>query len=153
MTAPAAAGRGGAASTVDGYADGACSGNPGPGGWAYRLEWPGGVEEASGGDPATTNNRMELTAVAEALRAFAARSRPDQTLRLHVDARNVIGWLTLGWKRNANRDLYPAIDQRLAELRGRVALVHVRGHADNAGNNRVDGLAVLAAREAAERRR
>jgi len=138
-------------SWIDGYADGACSGNPGPGGWAYRVEWPSGVEEASGGTPYTTNNRMELTAVAEALSAFAARRGGADGLRLHVDAQNVIGWLARGWKRRANLDLFPPIDRLLEGLGNAVELVHVRGHGTCAGNNRVDALAVAAARAAGAR--
>jgi len=131
---------------VDAYSDGACSGNPGPGGWAFRIEWQDGVEEGSGPEAHTTNNRMELVAAREALSAFSRRSRPHQGLRLHVDSRNVIGWLAEGWKRRANLDLFPAIDGLMAQLAGRVALVHVRGHATSAGNNRVDELAVAACR-------
>ncbi len=131
---------------VDAYSDGACSGNPGPGGWAFRLQWEDGAEEGSGGERDTTNNRMELVAAREAMAAFLARRAPDQGLRLHVDSQNVIGWLVGGWKRNANRDLYPAIDRLLAQLDGAVKLVHVRGHADSEGNNRVDRLAVEASR-------
>ena len=134
---------------VTAYTDGACSGNPGPGGWAYRLEWDGGVEEGSGGEPHTTNNRMELVAAREALRAFTARRRPDQGLALYVDSRNVIGWLQEGWRRKANLDLFPEIDALLRGLRGLVELRHVRAHQDSAGNNRVDQLAVAAARQAA----
>ncbi len=134
---------------VPGYTDGACSGNPGPGGWAYRLEWEGGAEEGSGGEPHTTNNRMELVAVREALRAFTVRRRPGQGLRLYVDSRNVIGWLQEGWRRKANLDLFPEIDGLLRGLRGAVELRHVRAHQDNAGNNRVDQLAVAAARQVA----
>ena len=131
---------------VDAYSDGACSGNPGPGGWAFRIEWEDGVEEGAGPEAHTTNNRMELVGAREALAAFARRSRPEQGLRLHVDSRNVIGWLVEGWKRKANLDLFPGIDALLAQLPGRVALVHVRGHADSVGNNRVDELAVAACR-------
>lgn len=131
---------------VDAYSDGACSGNPGPGGWAFRIEWEDGVEEGSGPAAHTTNNRMELVAARETLAAFARRGRPTQGLRLHVDSLNVIGWLAKGWKRKANLDLFPAIDSLMAQLTGRVALVHVRGHANSAGNNRVDELAVAASR-------
>ncbi|MGH7666616.1 MAG: ribonuclease H family protein [Candidatus Dormibacteria bacterium] len=133
-------------SWLDGYCDGACSGNPGPGGWAYRIEWEGAAEEGSGGDPNTTNNRMELVAAREALRAFGRRGRPDQGLRLHTDSRNVIGWLSERWKRKANPDLFPEIDRLVAELGPRLQWRHVRGHRDNPGNNRVDQLAVEACR-------
>lgn len=131
---------------VDAYSDGACSGNPGPGGWGFRIEWDEGPEEGSGGELATTNNRMELVAAREALAAFAARRRPHQGLRLHVDSQNVIGWLVRGWKRHANRDLFPPIDELLARLDGAVRLEYVAGHRDSEGNNRVDRLAVEATR-------
>lgn len=132
---------------MDAYSDGACSGNPGPGGWGFLIEWPDGVEEGSGGEAVTTNNRMELVAAREALAAFQRRRGSDQGLRLHVDSLNVIGWLVGGWKRNANRELFPAIDQLLRELDGWVRFEHVRGHRDNPGNNRVDELAVAASRQ------
>jgi ribonuclease HI len=132
---------------VDAYSDGACSGNPGPGGWAYRIEWPTAPQEGSGGEPVTTNNRMELVASREAMAAFLDRAGADQGLRLHTDSRNVIGWLAENWKRKANTDLYPDIDRLTARLGPRLAWVHVRGHQDNAGNNRVDQLAVTAAKQ------
>ncbi|MGC1185468.1 MAG: ribonuclease H [Candidatus Dormiibacterota bacterium] len=131
-------------SWVDGYCDGACSGNPGPGGWAYRIEWPEAAEEGAGGEPQTTNNRMELIAAREAMAAFRRRRQPDQGLRLHTDSRNVIGWLSEHWKRKANTDLYPAIDALTASLGPALSWRHVRGHRDNVGNNRVDLLAVEA---------
>ncbi len=131
---------------ISAYSDGACSGNPGPGGWGFLIEWEDGVEEGSGGEPSATNNRMELVAAREAMAAFARRRLPDQGLLLHVDSLNVIGWLSKGWKRNANQDLFPAIDRLLAELDGAVRFAHVRGHQDSAGNNRVDRLAVEASR-------
>ena len=131
---------------VDAYTDGACSGNPGPGGWAFRIEWPDGVEEGSGPEAHTTNNRMELVGAREALAAFSRRHVAGQGLLLHVDSRNVIGWLSEGWKRKANLDLFPPIDRLLAELSGQVAFKYVRGHSDSAGNNRVDQLAVAAAK-------
>jgi len=131
---------------VAGYCDGACSGNPGPGGWAYRIEWPGAAEEGSDGEPHTTNNRMELIAAREALAAFQRRRQPGQGLRLHTDSRNVIGWLSLNWKRRANTDLFPEIDKLTALLGPAVSWQYVPGHRDNAGNNRVDQLAVEACR-------
>ncbi|HVB53163.1 MAG TPA: ribonuclease H [Candidatus Acidoferrales bacterium] len=129
---------------VDAYCDGACSGNPGPGGWAYRIEWPEAVEEGSGGESPTTNNRMELMAAREAMAGFLRRRQPGQGLRLHTDSRNVIGWLSEHWKRKANTDLYPEIDQLTAVLGPALSWRHVRGHQDNVGNNRVDELAVAA---------
>lgn len=128
--------------TVIAYTDGACSGNPGVGAWAYRLEWPDGrVEESVGGDRHTTNNREELKAVREALRAFHARAGDDPSWRLLVrtDSRGVINWLARTWKRRKNLDLYPGIDPLVD---GRVSFEHVRGHSGDAGNDRVDLLAV-----------
>ena len=129
---------------LDAYCDGACSGNPGPGGWAYRIEWPEAAEEGSGGEPQTTNNRMELVAAREAMASFLRRRRPAQGLRLHTDSRNVIGWLSENWKRKANTDLFPEIDRLTAALGKELSWRHVRGHRDNLGNNRVDQLAVEA---------
>ena len=124
------------------YTDGACSGNPGTGAWAYRLEWPDGtVDEAAGGDGLTTNNREELKAVREALRAVRARLRDDPTWRIVIrtDSMGVINWLTGRWKRKKNLDLYPEID---ALVDARVHFEYVRGHSGEPGNERVDRLAV-----------
>lgn len=129
---------------VDAYSDGACSGNPGPGGWAYRIEWSTGPEEGSGGAPRTTNNRMELVAAREAMAAFLRRRLPGQALHLHTDSRNVIGWLSENWKRKANPDLFPDLDKLMAALGPELSLSYVPGHRDNVGNNRVDQLAVEA---------
>ncbi|HEY7928128.1 MAG TPA: ribonuclease H [Candidatus Dormibacteraeota bacterium] len=130
--------------TVVVYTDGACSGNPGAGAWAYRVEWPdGSVEEAAGAEPMTTNNREELKAVREGLRAVRARIREDRDWRIVVrtDSLGVINWLLRRWKRKANLDLYPGID---ALVDGRVEFEHVRGHSGEPGNERVDELAVAA---------
>jgi ribonuclease HI len=132
------------ARTVIAYTDGACSGNPGAGAWAYRLEWPDGrVDEAAGGARNTTNNREELKAVREALRAFRARAGDDPSWRLIVrtDSKGVINWLGRTWKRKKNLDLYPDID---ALVDSRVSFEHVRGHSGEPGNERVDQLAVQA---------
>jgi ribonuclease HI len=130
--------------TVVLYTDGACSGNPGAGAWAYRLEWPdGSFEEAAGAEPMTTNNREELKAVREGLRAVHARIGGDPGWRIVVrtDSLGVINWLQRRWKRKANLDLYPDID---ALIDGRVQFEHVRGHSGEPGNERVDALAVSA---------
>jgi ribonuclease HI len=91
----------------------------------------------------TTNNREELKAVREGLRAVFARIGDDQDWRIAVrtDSLGVINWLTRRWKRRANLDLYPTIDPLVD---GRVRFEHVRGHAGEPGNERVDALAVAA---------
>ena len=133
------------------YTDGACSGNPGPGGWAALLRY-GTVERTlSGAAPLTTNNRMELTAAVEALRALREPCR----VVLHADSQYVVkgmtewitGWKQRGWK-NAqkkpveNRDLWEALDA--AATPHRVEWRWVKGHASDPDNNRVDALAVEA---------
>lgn len=130
--------------TVVVYTDGACSGNPGAGAWAYRVEWPDGkVDEAAGADSMTTNNREELKAVREGLRAVVQRIGDDRSWRIVVrtDSLGVINWLMRRWKRKANLDLYPTIDPLVD---GRVRFEHVRGHSGEPGNERVDELAVNA---------
>lgn len=126
------------------HTDGACSGNPGAGGWAYLLEWPAGeVEEGSGSEPLTTNNRMELTAVREALRRIRARIGDDGAWRIVVrtDSQGVINWLTRRWRRNRNLDLLAEIDPLID---ARLSFEWVRGHSGDPWNERVDALAVQA---------
>jgi ribonuclease HI len=140
------------------YTDGACSGNPGPGGWAWAVA-PEGTPSASGGDPRTTNQRMEITAVLEAVRA-----RPGP---LHVmsDSTYVVNcfrdrwwvnWQRNGWRNSkrqpvANRDLWePLVD--LVNQRGDVTFGWVKGHGSDPMNNLVDQMAVAATVEAASRR-
>jgi ribonuclease HI len=137
--------------TVVAYTDGACSGNPGAGAWAYRLEWPdGSVEERAEAEPMTTNNREELKAVREALRAVRRRIGDDPGWRVVVrtDSMGAINWLDprapKRWKRNKNLDLFPTIDP-LVDVR--VYFEHVRGHSGDPGNERVDRLAVAAYEE------
>jgi len=133
--------------TVVVYADGACSGNPGVGAWAYRLEWPdGSVDERAEAEPDTTNNREELKAIREGLRAVRARIDADPQWRIVVrtDSLGAINWLTRKWKRNKNLDLFPGIDPLVD---ARVRFEHVRGHSGELGNERVDQLAVAAYRE------
>ena len=133
---------------VDIYTDGACSGNPGPGGWGALMRWDGHEREIKGGAPATTNNRMELTAAIEALDAL---KRP-MTVRLHTDSTYVRdgitkwlkNWKANGWK-TANRKPVKNIDlwQRLeaAAARHDVEWFWVRGHAGHPENERADELA------------
>ena len=132
--------------------DGACSGNPGPGGWGALLRFEdGSVEEFGGHDPSTTNNRMELQAALELLKRLKDLPRhPDLTLR--TDSKYLIdglgswmqGWKRRGWKTAAgkpvlNQDLWLALDE--ARLRD-VPLTYVKGHSGDPDNDRVDRIAV-----------
>ena len=143
-----------AAGRVRIYTDGACSGNPGPGGWGALLLFGSEEREISGAEPGTTNNRMELMAAISSLEAL---SRPC-AVDLYTDSqyvRNGItswikgwkakGWLTASRQPVKNADLW----RRLDEARGRhqVSWHWVRGHADDALNNRVDGMARAAIQE------
>ncbi|HET8929434.1 MAG TPA: ribonuclease H [Acidimicrobiales bacterium] len=133
------------------YTDGACSGNPGPGGWAWAI--PGGAW-ASGADSRSTNQRMEITATLEALRANDGPVAivSDSTYVVHCFRdRWWAGWLRRGWKNSAgkpvaNRDLWePLID--LVRARGdEVTFTWVKGHSGDEWNDIVDALAVAACR-------
>ena len=136
--------------TVTIYTDGACSGNPGPGGWGAILEWNGMEKELSGGAADTTNNRMELTGVIEALRALrepcAVELYTDSKYVFDaVDKRWVYGWRAKGWIKS---DKKPALNvdlwqQLLPLLETHTVRWHwVKGHAENEKNNRCDKLAV-----------
>ncbi|MEI8251185.1 MAG: ribonuclease H [Synechococcus sp. ELA057] len=136
--------------------DGACSGNPGPGGWGALLRFEdGAVRELGGADPSTTNNRMELTAALAVLEALQDLPRhPDLALR--TDSRYLIdglqawlpGWKRKGWRTASgspvlNRDLWERLERaRLAD----VPLVHVRGHSGDPDNERCDAIAVAFSR-------
>jgi ribonuclease HI len=121
------------------YADGACRGNPGPGGWGALVIAPDGTrEELNGADPATTNNKMELTAAIEALR----RIPRGAAVVLRSDSQYLVNTMTRNWKRNANRDLWEQLDVE-AELR-EVSFQWVRGHAGDELNEHTDRLANLA---------
>ena len=136
--------------TVTVYTDGACSGNPGPGGWAAILEY-GGVEKMiSGGEASTTNNRMELTAVIEALRLL----KEPCAVELYSDSKYVIdalekgwawGWKKRGWiKSDKKPALNPDLWEQLLTLvsQHQVTYHWVKGHAQNPKNTRCDELAV-----------
>ena len=131
------------------YPDGACSGNPGPGGWGAILKAGEAERELSGGEEETTNNRMELTAVIESLNAL---KRPCE-VELYTDSQYVanainLGWLEnwkkRGWKRKDGKLLNPELWQKLDSLleTHKVTFHWVKGHADNEYNNRCDALAV-----------
>lgn len=130
------------------YTDGACSGNPGPGGWGAILRWAGRERELSGGEPHTTNNRMELLAAISALEALKRPCSVD----LHTDSQylrqGITSWIE-GWKRNGwrtadrkpvkNADLWQRLDAAVA--RHNVRWHWVRGHAGHELNERADALA------------
>ncbi|MBQ2153971.1 MAG: ribonuclease HI [Oscillospiraceae bacterium] len=136
--------------TVTVYADGACSGNPGPGGWGAILEYRGKEKELSGGEAETTNNRMELTAVISALEQLKEPCRVE----LYSDSKYVVDAITLGWARGwrakgwIKPDRKPAKNPelwaRLLDLLDRHEVVchWVKGHDGNEKNERCDRLAV-----------
>jgi len=133
------------------YTDGACSGNPGPGGWGAILSYNGHEKELSGGEKNTTNNRMELTAVISALEAL----KEPCEVELYSDSKYVIDALSKGWakswqaKKWIKSDKKPALNPDLWEKLLSLCSVHsmsyhwVKGHADNEFNNRCDELAVM----------
>jgi len=142
--------------TVTIYTDGACSGNPGPGGWGCLLLYNGHEKEIYGGEAATTNNRMELTAAIAALEALKTPCR----VALYTDSvyvRNGImywlaGWKKQGWKNSAkkpvkNRELWQKLEA--AQARHNVVWHWVKGHSGQRENERVDALARKGAQEAA----
>ena len=130
------------------WTDGACSGNPGPGGWGALLRWNGVEKELSGGVAETTNNRMELTAAIEALTALKRPSEID----LHTDSHYLRGGITewiANWKQNGwrtasrkpvkNSDLWHELDR--IQAGHRITWHWVKGHAGTKGNERADELA------------
>lgn len=133
---------------VDLFTDGACSGNPGPGGWGALLRYGAHEKELGGGAEETTNNRMEMTAVIEGLRALSQPCR----VTLHTDSKYVMDGVTKymhNWKRNGwrtadkkevkNRDLWEEIDAQLQKHD--VKWIWVKGHAGHVENERVDAIA------------
>jgi ribonuclease HI len=141
-------GDGGARDTITAYVDGACSGNPGPGGWGVVLTWGEHERTLHGGETATTNNRMELTAAIKALEALKRPSRiaiyTDSTYLKEGITRWIHRWRANGWrtadrKPVKNTDLWQALAGLLA--RHDVAWHWVRGHAGHDGNERADALA------------
>ena len=117
------------------HTDGACKGNPGPGGWGAVIEQNGGQVKLSGSEPQTTNNRMEMTAVIKGLEAVDASAN----VLISSDSTYVINTMTKGWKRKANRDLWDQLD-RLVGSRN-VSWRWVRGHNGDRGNELADALA------------
>ena len=136
------------AGVIDVFTDGACKGNPGPGGWGALLRWNGHEKELYGGERNTTNNRMELMAVIEALTALKRRSQ----VRLHTDSQYVANGISTwirDWKRRdwrtadkkpvKNVDLWKRLDELAAQHE--IEWIWVRGHSGHDGNERADELA------------
>lgn len=131
------------------YTDGACSGNPGPGGWAAILKYGPHEKELSGGEEETTNNRMELSGAIAALGALTERCSvtlytDSQYIERAVNEHWLDGWKKRGWRRREgpvkNLELWQELDRLLGEHS--VAVRWVKGHAENEYNNRCDALAV-----------
>ena len=133
---------------VEIYADGACKGNPGPGGWGAWLQYDGKEKSMHGGEAITTNNRMELTAV---IRALEVLKRPC-SVKIYTDSVYVqkgmtewiISWKSRNWrtadkKPVKNDDLWKALDARASQHK--IEWIWVKGHAGNMGNEKADALA------------
>ena len=130
------------------YTDGACSGNPGPGGWAAILSYKGTEKEISGGEPETTNNRMELTAVIRALALLKESCAVD----VYTDSQYVSKAITEGWLKKwkaagftkkgglKNAEMWKELDALIQKHQ--VTFHWVKGHAENEFNNRCDQMAV-----------
>jgi ribonuclease HI len=136
--------------TVEIYTDGACKGNPGPGGWGVLLKSGGTEKELYGGERETTNNRMEMLAV---IRALEALKRPCHVI-LHADSQYVLkgmtewlaGWKAKGWKTASkqpvkNVDLWQRLDALVSGAGHRIEWRWVKGHDGDPGNERADALA------------
>ena len=139
-----------AENTIVIHTDGACSGNPGPGGWGAILHWKGHEKELSGAEAETTNNRMELTAAIAALEALKRRSKvrlvTDSTYVRDGVTKWIHGWKRNGWKTAAkkpvkNQDLWQALDHEAA--RHEIDWCWVKGHSGHPENERADRLANL----------
>lgn len=149
------------AQEVELFTDGACQGNPGPGGWGFLLRMGAHEREGSGGEAQSTNNRMEILGVIRGLQALKrpcrVHLRSDSQYVVQAIREWMVGWKQKGWRRSrgpggelANRELWIELDGLLA-----IHEVHaewVRGHAGHAENERVDALAVAAAAQVFGRR-
>ncbi|WP_367850035.1 ribonuclease HI [Rhodoferax sp. WC2427] len=135
---------------VDMYTDGACKGNPGPGGWGVLLTWGGTEKELFGGERETTNNRMEMMAVIEGLSAL----KQPCSITLYIDSQYVLkgmtewlkgwkarGWLTASKEPVKNVDLWQRLDALVNTAGHKIDWRWVKGHAGHPGNERADALA------------
>jgi len=125
------------------FTDGSCKGNPGPGGWAAILLEHNGEKPIAilkGNEPDTTNNRMEMIAMIEALRFINENHLQQSAITLYSDSSLIVKTIIHGWKKKANRDLWEELDNLNEELN--VDYVWVEGHASNKWNNECDKIAV-----------
>jgi ribonuclease HI/DNA polymerase-3 subunit epsilon len=133
------------------YTDGACKGNPGPGGWGFVAEFDGEIIKRYGGEPATTNNRMELTAVIMSIYEFGDTGSP---LHIVSDSKYVVqgitewihGWKKRNWKKIKNVELWRELDE-LVSTHKNITFEWVKGHDGHEMNEMADELACLGAKE------
>jgi ribonuclease HI len=124
------------------YTDGSCLGNPGPGGYGALIEANGNEVVLKGGDSSTTNNRMEMKAVLEALK-WLSKNIKEAEVDIYSDSSLVVNSMKKGWKRKANLDIWSEIDNTMARLSGvKIEWHWVKGHSDDHFNERVDKIAV-----------
>jgi ribonuclease HI len=141
------------------FTDGACSGNPGPGGWAYILVHPasGKTREASGAEPETTNNRMELMGVIQGMATLNRPCRVELVTDSQYVAKGILEWMprwkSRGWKRKEGNQLKPVMNEDLwrqidaAVAPHEISITHVLGHTGHPENEACDRMAVAAYRE------
>ena len=122
------------------HTDGSCSGNPGPGGWGAVIHFNDEEIKISGGEKDTTNNRMEMTAIIEALKWLREKDLLERSIEVFSDSNLIIQTMNKGWKKKANIDLWAEMDKQRAWLN--ITWTWVKGHADNKYNNLADELAV-----------
>lgn len=128
------------------FTDGSCIGNPGPGGWAVvEISPTHNIIEISGSEPDTTNNRMEIRAVIEALGGIPYGDK----CTIYTDSLLVVNTMTQGWRRRVNNDLWDQLDQLYLPYRDKVTFTWVRGHSGDLMNERADKLANKEARSIA----
>lgn len=121
------------------YTDGSSRGNPGPGGYGVLIRYKGEEMILRGGEQETTNNRMEMTAILEALKWLAENPGDAE---IYSDSSLIVNSITKAWKRKKNIDIWEEIDKTLSRINTKISWNWVKGHSDNHFNNRVDEIAV-----------
>ena len=125
---------------MDIYTDGSCLGNPGPGGYGAVIKEGNKLTKLSGNEKNSTNNRMELTAIIEALKWVKKNKKSVENIKLYSDSNLIVQTLNKGWKKKANTDLWEKLDKLLPKLD--IEFFWVKGHAENKYNNMCDEMAV-----------